>query len=282
MNTETLEDTDGLEDNNLPPADNDEGGDPSPEEQAHQFGWRPQEEWTGPKDKWVDAETFLKAREENLAIAKQDNKRLNEINRDLSKKLKRMEAMVEQVKGFEARAYERAIADIKAEQRKAVELGDTEAFEALDKQADELRKNAPRDEKPAKVSDDELRETFEDWLIDNPWYAQGPQYDQAKAIFADRQIKALGAMQDSELSPTEYLAEVTRRVDEKFAPAEQRTQQRKPNPVNGQPALRNGQPKPVSAAGLNAEERAMADLMIKQGIFKNADDYAKALKGATA
>lgn len=244
---------------------------PTPEEQARVFGWRPKDEFSGPDDKWVDAEAFLKAREENLGIAKQDNKRLSEVNRDLTKKLRRMETMIEQIKGFEQRAYERALNDLKAQQRAAVETGDTDAFERIDGELDELRKSAATEEKKP-VQDVDTQEMFAEWLADNDWYIK----DEVKRTYAEVQVNKLGPMQDYADGPEAYLQEIAERVNKRFAAKEEaKTPAKKINPVAGANAMRTGQRAAKGYADLDAAGKQMAKQMVSMKIFENEEAYAK-------
>lgn len=262
---EGLEEQPELEDNA-----NDNG---SNEELARSLGWRPQDEYTGPEDKWVDAEAFLKVREENLAIARDSNKRLTQVNRDLSKKLKRTEAVLEQVKNFEERAYQRALADLKAKQEQAVEDGDTDTFRKLDKEIDKLRDTRPKAED--KAPDVDTGEIFTEWLIDNPWYSS----DNLKQQYADLQFQKLGGVEGYDGSPEELLQEVTDRVSKRFGgKEEEKPAPKKINPVGGANGMRQAPKANATYASLNQEEKQMAQNMVKMGIFKSVDDYAKELR----
>lgn len=251
------------------PTDNDDGL--SGEELARSMGWRPQDEFKGPADKWVDAETFLKARNENLAIAKDSNKRLEQIVRDQAKKLKARDAVIDQLKNFNENAYKRALADLKAQQEQAVEEGDSAKFKKLDKEIDELRANAPTKEEK-KQADANTQELFTEWLIDNPWY----NGDKTKQAYADLQFQKLGGIEGYDGSPEELLEEVTERVNKRFASKE--APQKKVNPVGGANGMRVAPKGSATAASLNAEERHMGQQMVKMGIFSSLDAYAKELR----
>ncbi|NIR14377.1 MAG: hypothetical protein GWN86_10690, partial [Desulfobacterales bacterium] len=55
-------------------------GESESERQARAQGWAPKEEWRGPEDQWVDADTFLERGQKNNAILRERNEKLfNEI-----------------------------------------------------------------------------------------------------------------------------------------------------------------------------------------------------------
>jgi len=242
-----------------------QGGEQTPEEQARLLGWRPKEEMKDPS-KFVDAESFLKVREENLAVANRDNKRLNEVNRDLNKKVKRLEGMIEQVKGFEQRAYQRALDDLTAKQREAVQTGDLEAHDAVSKEMDALRKDMVAEEKKKDEPAVDTGEIFAEWLADNDWYAR----DEVKRTYADAQIKKLGPMPDYDDGPEAYLEKVTELVSARFAKKVEKI-----NPVGAANGMRAAAKGGKGYADLPGDAKQMAQQMVKAGIFKSNEDYAK-------
>ena len=235
---------------------------------ARALGWRPKEEYDKDDGKWMDADAFLEMR----AGTKKTTERLNQVIRDQGKKIKRLETMVEQVKGFEQRAYEKALKDLKARQREAAATGDLEAFDEISTELDEMGKSAAKDvEKNDDATD--TQEIFTEWLADNDWYVK----DEAKRAYADLQVKKLGPMPESDMTPEEYLQEITERVNKRFA-AKEEPKLRKPNPVGGANGMRVPANVSPTYASLNADEKRMAQEMVKAGIFKTVDDYAKELR----
>jgi len=240
----------------------------TPEEQAHILGWRPQEEYKGTKD-WVDASTFLKGRNENLAIARRDVKRLEEVNRDLTKRDKRSREMIGQLKDFEQRAYARAIRDLELRHQEAVEVADHGAAAAAVAEMRELDRSAAESSQPAEEPEQFQRE-FNEWKSDNKWYIK----DANRRLFADDQAGEMGPAEDWPDGRLDYLQEITRRVESEFpAPAAAR----KINPVNGggnRQAPKGG--KKVSYADLAPEEKQMAIQMEQAGVM-GRDEYAQQL-----
>ena len=87
--------------------------------EAKRQGWVPQEDYTGPEDKWVDAETFVKKGREINAILRKDNE-------FLKREVSEMKETMQEFKKFhvetEKRAYDRAMAYLREQDRKSTRL----------------------------------------------------------------------------------------------------------------------------------------------------------------
>lgn len=112
------------------------------ESEARQLGWHPQAEFRGNADDWVDAETFVRRGEQQLPIMRENNRKLTQRVRAADERLADMQAKLEGVteslrtlrtmaeKSNEA-GYQRALADLKAQQREAVKQGDEATFDRI-------------------------------------------------------------------------------------------------------------------------------------------------------
>jgi len=236
------------------------------ETDARVFGWRPEGEYKG-TEPWLPAEEFLALGKEKLPLLQQNNKRLTEANRDLAKKAARLEKMIESVKGFEERAYKRALTELETAHAAAVEDGDNAASIRIRKEMAELQPVAKPEEEPAEHTEADIeaaRALFEEWEEVSDWY----MVDTAKTAYADLQARLMKSALDWKGGPTAYIEEIERRTERKFAA-------RKPNPTNG------GGNRPGSAvagktyANLDSQAKQMAQDMVKMGIFENKEAAAK-------
>lgn len=246
------------------------GGALSPEEQARTLGWKPQDEYDG-KGEWVDADTFLTAREENLGIAKRDAKILKRENETLSRKLNNAQKMIDQLSKFEQNAYNRALNDLKVQQKQAVRDGDEDAHDRISKEIDELRDKAgeAKDDKPKQFDQKAYQKSFSEWLADNEWYAK----DEVRRTYADSVIADLGPLEEYDGTADEWLAEIADRTNKRFIKKEKADP--KVNPVAGAQGMRQPGAKGKAYADMPADAKQMADMMVRQGIFKDKDAYAK-------
>lgn len=140
------------------------------ETKARGQGWVPKEEFHGPDDQWRDAEAFM-------AFGENEQKKLKREKADLEARLaasdkvaKDTQATLAEFKGYyqnvEERAKTKALKELKAEQLKAVEDGDTDAYKKAEKEIDDLNKPV------AKTNGVEPPEhpDYQPWLSDNDWY----------------------------------------------------------------------------------------------------------------
>src|SRR2546425_12464119 len=88
-------------------------------DEARTDGWKPKEQFHGPEDQWVDAETFVKRGREINPILRKNNERLQREIADLRQKLDGTTTSLQRVQEYhaklETRAYERALKDLKAQ-----------------------------------------------------------------------------------------------------------------------------------------------------------------------
>ncbi len=239
------------------------------EAEARKMGWSPLDEFKGDPKHHLDAETFYTRAVEYMPIAKATIKKLSE-------RIDRMDKDARKRADFfskgEQRAYERALAEIRAEQEAAVESGDLEAHRRAAEKLDKL-------DKPGTVvgDDDEDRRTeeFADWGKANKWYAT----NSVMQAYADAQAQKLVKAKGGGFLDRDDLDDVAAKVKAKFAdefPEDLGMNPRpKPrNPVEGVTAPR-GRSGGKSFADLPAEAQRMCDKWVKNGTIKSRDDYIK-------
>ena len=135
------------------------------EQQAKAQGWSPKEDWKGPEDKWVDAETFLKRGENITGVMK-------ERNGYLTRELREVRALLVEQKDMAQRAriqgYQQALEDIQRRQREAAASADVEAFDAAERDRAKVVRayNEDQSRAPGVVVDHD----FEEWKTENTWF----------------------------------------------------------------------------------------------------------------
>lgn len=175
----------------------DEELDPQIEQQARDMGWRPQEEWKGNPDKWVDAQEFVERGEQILPILRANNRRLNDDlltmrqnNDRLSQELEATRSIVQNLEKHFTESTERQLAEqrkaLKAELRDAVEDRDVDRELEVREQLDQLteaereakKKQQENKEKLSKTppkggkTDPDIDPDFETWKKENPWFGE--------------------------------------------------------------------------------------------------------------
>lgn len=231
------------------------------EQEARLKGWRPKEEYSGDTSKWVDAGEFLKRSDLYHTIG--------EMRRDLKKRDKEIEAIVNYTKQQTEAAYQRGLQDAHTRLDAAVEAGDKNAVREINKEIVQLEKQAP----VAAQATDELPEEVVDFQERNTWF------DKDKVLTAT--AIAL-AQQFAEEHPRTALAkrlemveeELTKRFPEKFT-----SRREVPAPVEGAavPGGASGGKGKYSMSKLNDAEKMVHDQYVRRGIM-TSEQYFKSLE----
>lgn len=242
---------------------------PEVEEQARAMGWAPKDDWRGPEEKWVDAQTFVDRGKDRIPI-------LNERIRHQSQQINELKATMAEFAGHystvQKKAYERALKDLKAAQAEAVAEGDTAKFSAVDQQIEHLRMNPPSapNVTPPDPSQDPV---FQEWLSDNKWY----QTDQELGMYAES-VGNYIRQRNPSLVGGGFLSEVTKEVKKRF-PERFGVKNRPVPTVEG---ARGANPKPSKGKSYNdlpADAKSACDKFVKQGLLTK-ENYVRDYFGA--
>lgn len=192
----------------------DNATDQDTEARARRQGWHGRESFNGPDDKFVDAETFLAKAESELPVLRE---RMRAVDKKVAEQDKAIKAFVAHNASVEARMYEKAKAEIRAEMREAVRDEDVERFDALEKKADELEKTAP---KPPAKAEAEVPEEFVSWAEKNRWFKTDRVMTEFAITYHDVLLNEKPGMSVQE-NLSAVTKEVRKRFPEKFENARQ-------------------------------------------------------------
>lgn len=163
------------------------------EQTARSMGWRPQEDWTGDPEKWVDAEEFVERGEQILPILRANNRdlrdnvlTLKQQNDKLGHELAATRSIVQGLEKHFNESLQRQLTEqrrqLKAELKDAVEDRDTDRELDIRDQLDQLsdaekaakaKQKENQDKlKPAPKTDPEIDPTFTAWKNENPWFGE--------------------------------------------------------------------------------------------------------------
>ncbi len=234
------------------------------ENRASIYGWVPKEEFRGDKTKWVPADVFIKRAEEILPIAKSMNRKLESdliaANRKIEQMDKTVRAVIQAHKKVAQGTYESRLAQIKTEQRKAVETGDTATWDFLEVEKERIQKpedipiHQTKEENPVVVQ----------WKLDNAWYESDPEL----GTYADTVSNYITARRPG-LPPDEFLKavkeEVQRRFPDKFANPNRRRTPSVDRSETGGNGGDSGKKKTYS--DLPADAKIACDDLVKQKIL---------------
>lgn len=239
------------------------------EQEAKAQGWVPQDEFKGDPSKWRSAEEFVERGKQITPILKERNEKLvRDIERLNSKLESQSEAVQELMQYYskaEQRAYQKAFNELKSKQREAVEVGDTEAYEAAEREIDELTKTPPPQPKAPKAQNEPPAEYF-DFLEENKWYAEDRELAEYADFIGTRLVGTVKSNKD-------FYAEVAKRVKARYP-------EKFDNPKRSAAQAVEGAGSPPKAKGrgyndLPADAKAQCDRFVKEIPGFSKDEYMK-------
>jgi hypothetical protein len=237
---------------------------PTPVEQdARTQGWVPKEDFTGDEALWIDAAEFVRRRPLFDKIDRQ-NRELKEVRKTLDQ----LAAHHAQVRELE---YKRALADLKTQKATAFEEGDASRIVEIDDQIDAVKEQqkAHKVEQAQAVQREaaQVHPEFEAWTNRNTWYESNPIMKAA----ADTIGRDLAGKMDR----AEVLKEVEKRIRQEFPHKFTNPNREKPGAVES--TSPKGKKSDVDYSPSDFE-RQVAKRFVRQGVFKNEDEYYKQLK----
>jgi hypothetical protein len=233
------------------------------EQEARQEGWRPQEEWSGDPEKWVDEKTFVERGEKISGILKSKlervEQRLEKAERANAKFGEYHKQTIEKErKGAEARIHQ--LESLLAE---AVDNGDGQTFTKLNREIDNLKSNMPAPPVP-EVSFDPIEG---EWLQKNPWYGKDPQLT-AMADGVTGMVEAEGYNGKARLD------EIQRRVEAAFPEKFKNPNKGKEDVVGSGSPVEDAPIKKASYKNMDKEAKDACDDFVSQG-FMTQDEYVE-------
>lgn len=147
-------------------------------------GWRPEDEWQGKPEDWIDYREF-NVRGELMTRIQEQSGMLNKANRTLEQQKQALKDMAELSDKLAEREYNKIMKQLKAAKAEAVDASDGEQVTEIEDQIDELKaqreeqlsKNGEsEDESQDAGSQDDLPPAVVAWLGDpqNSWYHKDP------------------------------------------------------------------------------------------------------------
>lgn len=253
-----------------------QAGAESSEDKARRMGWRPQAELEaeGKKlPKYKTADEFLEDGKKYEPFIKANNEALEKALTKTKEELAKVQADLKQFGEFHtkavAREYERALADLEAQQEAAAAAGDVEGVKKATKGIVALGKEAEADQKGA--PDAEWQSAEQKWKAENKWFDGEEPGNRAMTVYALAQDREL-ASEKPNFTPAQRLAEVTKRVKAEFPDKFVNPNRERPGAVEGVGNAKLSTGKTFS--DLPKEAQAFCDRMVKSGTITR-DAYVK-------
>lgn len=231
-------------------------------DKASKMGWTPLDKFKGDPDKWRPADEFVERGENMLPIVRATVKKQE---REIAELKASMKQFAEFHSKTEARAYDKALADLKAQRAEAIAAGDGETFAKVDDAIDDLKKDIESKAKSAPKDEDDP--VFSEWKDRNKWL-DDPKME-AFGNAAANYLRSTG----EKATGAEFLDMVTKEVKAKF-PEKFENPRRASAPAveGGAPAARKGG---KSYADMPADARAACDRMARNGYADKPKEAAE-------
>lgn len=225
-----------------PEGEGGEGGEGGPEadavateRRARALGWAPLEEWRGDPKRWRPADEYLDRAYANRPIFEERidkiDGELTGVKKQLSEATDVLRDMNERSRAAFEKGYNKAKQEIEARRRTAVEQGDTDAFDAADKELQDLEEQKPP-AAPAKKPDGEgggegegedggsgrqqerqVDPYLQQWVDRNSWYNEDPELQSVAAAMERVVIQKMPNLKER----LDYIeGEIKKRYPEKF------------------------------------------------------------------
>lgn len=236
------------------------------EVEAKQFGWMPLEEYKGNPDEWKDAETFLRRGKEINGFLRKDLEKIKEDNRKKEAELAEIRATMEEFRKYhndtEARAYKRAVEELKAEKIEAIERGDGVRVVEIDDQIDQIKEaqqtkpEAKKDPVPGYDAD------YVSWAKSNLWFSTDAEL-QSLALLIGQEINAT----EPNIKGRAFYDEVSKRVKEAVPEKFENPARNSSNVASSSDGRSPSTKKKKGYSDLPAEAKAACDKFVKQKLM---------------
>jgi hypothetical protein len=242
-------------------SDSGEVSTPSYEDIAKEKGWRPKEDYEGDGEAWVGAEEFVK-RQPLFDKIKVQSKKLKELE-------KTVEAISKHYQTNVAQAKERAILDLKAERREAIELGEAVRVDEIDQKIEHVRQMDD-----LKIAPPSAPAEIEQFLTDQKeWFNKNEDMTAFAVTYNESYLKKHPG--EISVSLDETLKAVKKAYPEHF----ENKRRTAPSSVEGSTPVNKGEEK-YSLSRLSSEQKLVYNQLVKTHKQMSHNDYFKSLDDA--
>ena len=253
----------------------------SPEaEKAIDGGWRPQEEWEGEADEWIDARTF-NMRGELMDRIKSQTSQLRGQDRKISKLEGSMQHLAEHNKKMDEVAFTKAMKELKGLKRDALDMADHDQVIELDDQINDLKDIQRKGDMPApEAPSQDMNPEVVAWVDNNPWYTTDTTLRGAAEALAREVLDQNPGLRGS---PSTVLEMVSKQLKEEFPAKFGKTPRRGTAQSVAEPGQADtsnrsrGSTKKFSSKHLNEVQMEYGRNFVRDGVMKNLNEYASQL-----
>lgn len=248
------------------------------EERAAARGWRPQEEWEGEPDEWVDARTFVQ-KGELMDTIHAERKRANKLEKELGTVKSSVDEIRSHYEKMAKAEVEKTLKELKAKRRDALRIDDHETVDEIEEQIEEIKTEKSRIDSAKETNTPApLPPEVQSWLGDNPWADENSStYD------AELASEALALLQlevnRGGYAGKETLNKVKGKV-ERLYPEKFNSKTRTTTSIDSSDVSTRGNTGPKGgklASRLTDEQKDIGKKFVSLGAVKSLEDYAKQL-----
>lgn len=243
------------------------------EEKALKMGWRPQEEWDGDPDEWVDAKEFI-GRQPLYDRLSESNKQLKQLKVAMDE-FKRHHERVKQTE------YERALQELRNEKKQILESGTADELLEIDDKIDEAKeklKEAKQAPKQPEI-DQQAQKALETWMESNQWYRKDldmkEEADYIGYKFVQDQAKSTGVVP----TPEEVLQKITREMRKRHPENFVNPRKSEPSKVETEDGTSRRASRKSSDVVLSEDEQRVMKRLVRSGLMTE-EQYKADIKAA--
>jgi hypothetical protein len=244
-------------------------------DKAMSGGWRPQKDWAGAPEDWIDYREF-NVRGELMGRIQEQSSVLNAQKKQIDEHKNALQDMKELSDKMAEREYNKLMKTLKAAKVEAIETSDGEAVNQIDDEIEKLKAQRPVKPVAQTTAGEEKRKTspeVEAWVSDprNSWYST----DEFRKGMANG-IAVHIAKKNPEWSPGRVLQEMDKRIREELPHRFEGGDPVGGGDSNGRPA--STRTKTRTFNDLTPDEQAVATRLEKTGTMK-IEEYIEKLDG---
>ncbi len=232
---------------------------PAIEQEALKYGWRPQNTFTKTPLTWRDAATYMELPSTRVKILS-DEIRLRDQRLAATEQMAR--ATADRVREQERANYQARIDAFEAQKRQAAESADVAAYDAAQTQQRALKPPAPMP-----LPEPELDPYVTGYIAKNAWLQDPSMKEWAGQEIQNNPTVMRMGVQDQ-------IAWAERRARENFPHRFAEAEKPERPKVPGSGKVDGGSLAVPGRVNLSADEMKEAENFVKQGIFKNVQEYA--------
>ena len=249
------------------------------EVEARKDGWRPEDEWEGDPDQWVDAKEFV-YRGSLMRRIQQESKSAKTLRKELDQLRGTVKQLAEHNRKLASTEKEEMIDDLNDMRKEALQEQNFDKLIEIEGKIKEVENL--EDEIPEVPESDQTQEhpAVAAWREQNDWYDSDPVLAGAADALAT-QLR----QKNPDWEPEKLLEELTIQVAERFFDEEPESEETEAKPKSKAPRTtetgRQGRKTGTRSnlvSKLNTMQKQMGQTFVEEGAIESIEEYAKQLR----